>query len=67
MTSPLKLILFDVDGTLVDSQGTIIACMTASFAAEGLSAPRPEAVRAIVGLSLPQALAVLAEWDRMVA
>ncbi len=61
MTSALKLILFDVDGTLVDSQETIVACMTAAFDAEGLVAPTPAATRVIVGLSLPQALAVLAE------
>ena len=61
MTSALKLILFDVDGTLVDSQGTIVACMTAAFADQGLAPPTPEAIRAIVGLSLPQALAILAE------
>lgn len=61
MTSALKLILFDVDGTLVDSQDTIVACMTAAFHAEGLVAPTPAATRAIVGLSLPQAMAILAE------
>jgi len=56
----LRLILFDVDGTLVDSQGTIVACMAEAFCAEGLTPPPREAVLSIVGLSLPQALARLA-------
>ncbi|MCR9088171.1 MAG: HAD-IA family hydrolase [Rhodobacteraceae bacterium] len=55
-TTPLKLAIFDVDGTLVDSQGHILAAMTAAFEGEGMAPPdRPE-VLAIVGLSLPQAI-----------
>lgn len=60
MTSALKLILFDVDGTLVDSQGTIVACMNEAFEREGLLPPSHAAILSIVGLSLPQALAQLA-------
>jgi len=56
----LKLALFDVDGTLVDSQGHIQQAMIAGFAAIGVAPPSPEAVRAIVGLSLPVAVAELA-------
>ncbi|WP_255731632.1 HAD-IA family hydrolase [Phaeobacter sp. B1627] len=56
----MRLILFDVDGTLVDSQGAIVACMDEAFRAEGLAPPSREAVLSIVGLSLPQALAQLA-------
>lgn len=59
-TGPLRLILFDVDGTLVDSQATIVACMTEAFVAEGLEPPQRAAILSIVGLSLPQALAQLA-------
>ena len=55
----MKLIVFDVDGTLVDSQGDITAAMAMAFEAEGL-APLPRAqVLSIVGLSLPQAIARL--------
>lgn len=54
-----RLVVFDVDGTLVDSAATIVACAQAAFEAEGLEAPGEEAVRRIVGLSLPQAMAVL--------
>ncbi|WP_037311684.1 HAD-IA family hydrolase [Ruegeria halocynthiae] len=60
MSAPLRLVLFDVDGTLVDSQGSIVAAMTASF--EALSQPVPDraAILSIVGLSLPNAMAQLA-------
>lgn len=60
----LRLAIFDVDGTLVDSQATIVACMREAFAAEGLAPPSPEAVRRIVGLTLPLAtLELLGEPD----
>lgn len=55
----MKLILFDVDGTLVDSQHIICAAMTQAYAAHGLAGPPPEAVRAIIGLSLPHAIGQL--------
>ncbi len=60
MSASLRLVLFDVDGTLVDSQGTIVAAMTASFDALSLPVPDRQAILSIVGLSLPQALAHLA-------
>jgi phosphoglycolate phosphatase len=52
----MKLIVFDCDGTLVDSQATIVACARAAFQAEGLAPPRAEAIRRIVGLSLVEAV-----------
>lgn len=55
-----KLIVFDCDGTLVDSQAAICRSMDAAFIAAGLAAPDRNAVRRIVGLSLPQALIHLA-------
>jgi len=55
-----RLILFDVDGTLVDSQAHIQAAMAVAFADQGLSAPDRAAVLSIIGLSLPQAMARLA-------
>ena len=60
MTDPLRLVIFDVDGTLIDSQGQIVTSMEAAFAAEGLPTPAPEAVRNIIGLSLPVAMQTLA-------
>ncbi|UWR03613.1 HAD-IA family hydrolase [Ruegeria conchae] len=60
MSAPLRLVLFDVDGTLVDSQGAIVSAMTASFQAQSLPVPSRNAILSIVGLSLPHAMARLA-------
>ena len=60
MTAPLRLIVFDVDGTLVDSQGDILAAMDAAFASIGLPVPPRESVLGVVGLSLDVAMARLA-------
>ncbi|WP_108259628.1 HAD-IA family hydrolase [Mangrovicoccus ximenensis] len=55
----LRLALFDVDGTLVDSQGHIKLSMAAAFGAEGLETPSVPEILSIVGLSLPNAIAQL--------
>lgn len=55
----LRLVILDVDGTLVDSQSQIAAAMTAAFAAEGLPVPPLRALLGVVGLSLPVAMATL--------
>ncbi|SDG48644.1 phosphoglycolate phosphatase [Limimonas halophila] len=62
-THGFDLIVFDLDGTLVDSQHTIVAAMHDAFAAEGLPAPEAEAVRRVVGLSLDAAVARLLPRD----
>ena len=54
-----RLVMFDCDGTLVDSQYVIIDSMQATFRAHGMSPPAPDAVKRIVGLSLPQAIGQL--------
>jgi phosphoglycolate phosphatase len=51
--------MFDCDGTLVDSQYVIIDSMQAAFRAHGVPPPAPDAVKRIVGLSLPQAISQL--------
>jgi phosphoglycolate phosphatase len=60
MSRPLRLVIFDVDGTLVDSQGDILAAMRAGFAGVGERAPAKAAILGIVGLSLDVAVARLA-------
>jgi phosphoglycolate phosphatase len=55
-----RLALFDCDGTLVDGQAGVINAMEAAFAEVGLPAPDRHQVRRIVGLSLPQAIRLLA-------
>ena len=52
MSGPLRLILFGVDGTLVDSQNAIVRVMALSFEALGLTAPKQADIVAIIGLSL---------------
>jgi len=59
MTQP-RLVIFDVDGTLVDSQEDILGSMHAAFTGQGLPVPADGAIRGIVGLSLPVAVEVLA-------
>lgn len=54
-----RLVVFDVDGTLCDSQDLIVAAMAGAFAAVDLPCPDRGAVLAIVGLSLPVAMARL--------
>jgi phosphoglycolate phosphatase len=56
----LRLVIFDVDGTLLDSQAHILAAMAQAFAAHDLPTPPRETVLQIVGLSLPIAMARLA-------
>ncbi|WP_333712106.1 HAD-IA family hydrolase [Yoonia sp.] len=54
--SDLRLVIFDVDGTLVDSQTEIMAAMAAAYHSEGLTLPERAAVLSIVGLSLAEAM-----------
>jgi phosphoglycolate phosphatase len=55
----LFLILFDVDGTLVDSQDLIVEAQRRTFEAHGLPAPTRQRSLSIVGLSLVEAFTVL--------
>ena len=57
--SDFRLLIFDWDGTLMDSIGTIVACTQATFTELGL-APLPEpTVRETIGLGLKEVMAVL--------
>ncbi|MRX51034.1 HAD-IA family hydrolase [Paracoccus sp. S-4012] len=55
----MRLVVFDVDGTLIDSQHHIHAAMSAAFAEAGLEPPTLSQVHAIVGLTLPIAVAAI--------
>ena len=55
-----RLAVFDMDGTLVDSQHLIAAAMGEAFQASNLAAPPVAAVRRVVGLSLAPAIVRLA-------
>ncbi|HYN77340.1 MAG TPA: HAD-IA family hydrolase [Lamprocystis sp. (in: g-proteobacteria)] len=53
------LLCFDWDGTLMDSQERIVACLLAAFAAVGQPPPSRAAAADIIGLGLDEAMARL--------
>ncbi len=55
MANPLKLVIFDCDGTLVDSQHMIVSAMTTAYDGHGLVPPERETLLSVVGLSLMEA------------
>ncbi len=59
MTDP-RLVIFDCDGTLVDSQHRIVSAMEAAFDAVRLPVPDRAGIRQIIGLSLYDAISELA-------
>lgn len=56
----MKLVIFDVDGTLVDSQLHIVASLTTAFEVVNMPLPPRAELLSTVGLSLPLAIQVLA-------
>lgn len=56
----VRCAIFDCDGTLVDGQAGICEAMEIAFAEAALPAPDRHQIRRIVGLSLPQAVRILA-------
>ncbi len=54
-----KLVIFDCDGTLVDSQHIIIKAMKSAFEAHDLTPPPDRDIRGIIGLSLVVAVEAL--------
>ncbi len=59
MKNRFDLIIFDWDGTLVDSVDWIVHCMSKAAEAQELAIPRSQAIRNIVGLSIEKALDTL--------
>ena len=59
----MRLVIFDCDGTLIDSQHAIVDSMSLAFSAHGLAVPPRADVLSVVGLSLPEALQVLAPGE----
>src|SRR5688572_23090678 len=56
----MRLIVFDMDGTLIDTQALISEHMGSAFTSLGLVPASPAEVRQIIGLSLPVAVGQLA-------
>ncbi|MCS6759107.1 MAG: HAD-IA family hydrolase [Candidatus Devosia euplotis] len=57
------LVVFDMDGTLIDTQDLIAERMATMFRTMGQAIPTPEQARRVIGLSLPVAMARLAQTD----
>jgi phosphoglycolate phosphatase len=57
----MKLIVFDIDGTLVDSQNLIVEAQGRAFAALGMPAPSRQRALSVVGLSLVEAFHALTD------
>lgn len=55
----LRLAVFDCDGTLVDSQHSIVAAMQAACGRHGLKPPAHDAVKRLVGLPLLDCIRIL--------
>ena len=58
MSEPI-LILFDCDGTLLDSAALIVDVMTKSFASQDVATPTPAQIRSRIGLNLDEVMAGL--------
>jgi phosphoglycolate phosphatase len=56
-----KFIIFDWDGTLMDSAGKIVKCMQLAAQDEKLPIPNREQVEHIIGISLAPAIGILFE------
>ncbi len=63
MSDAVQLILFDCDGTLTDSHGSIALAMQQAFVDHGIAKPDYQDVLAIIGLSLQAAVHQLATND----
>lgn len=59
----MKLVIFDCDGTLVDSQHVILAAMDEAYRAHSLPVPERARLLSVVGLSLFDAFSALGERD----
>ena len=59
MSDALKLVVFDWDGTLMDSAARIVSCFQAAAADLRFEAPTDDAVRNIIGLGMPEAISAL--------
>jgi len=56
-----KLIVFDWDGTLMDSEARIVACMQGAIADLGMSERTVDEIKNIIGLGLRESVATLFE------
>jgi phosphoglycolate phosphatase len=55
-----RLIVFDWDGTVIDSPATIVECMQAASRELGLAVPEAERANHVIGLGLHEAMKIVA-------
>jgi phosphoglycolate phosphatase len=58
-TNPFQLLVFDWDGTLMDSIGTIVACTQAAIGELGLGDLPEQTIRGTIGLGLRETIDIL--------
>lgn len=63
MLNDYKLVIFDWDGTLMDSVGYIVKCIQFAANANQLLPPDEQSIRNIIGMSLPNAFETLFSLD----
>ena len=51
-----QLVIFDWDGTIMDSEARIVSCVQNAARLSGVAIPEPEIARSIIGLSLTVAV-----------
>jgi phosphoglycolate phosphatase len=56
----MRLVIFDLDGTLIDSVALIVETMTNAFADAGMVAPDEKTIRSISGIALKEGMQILA-------
>jgi phosphoglycolate phosphatase len=56
----MRLVIFDLDGTLIDSVALIVETVTKSFAAVNQPVPDEKTIRSISGITLRDAMLILA-------
>ena len=59
MKSKFDLIIFDWDGTLIDSIAWIVHCLQTAAKTQGYKAPDEQAAKATIGLCIQQAMTTL--------
>ncbi len=52
----VKAVIFDLDGTITDSIGTILKCTHKTFAEEGLPQPEDSAIMSTIGMELSEGI-----------
>jgi len=56
----MRLVIFDLDGTLIDSEALIVDTVVTSFTEVGQAIPDRKAIRSVSGITLNDALDILA-------